>query len=520
MYILTPEQLSKADKATIATNNISSIELMEYAATQCFNWLHNRLQGQQIKIHVFCGVGNNGGDGLVIARHLLRHGYNFDCFVVNFTEKRTPEFLENYGAIKELGTWPTIINSKEDFPTINFEDIVIDAIFGNGISRTPQGFTKHLIQYINSTKVFTLSIDLPSGLFSNKSVKDLKSVIKAGHILTFQTPKLALLLPENKDFVKSWEIIDIELDETFIESLNSKIHYITKEDAQQLYKPRAKWDHKGNYGHSLLIGGSFGKIGAMSLASKAALKIGSGLVTSYIPKCGYLALQIAIPEVMVEVDEEETLTYFNFKTKASVIGVGPGMGTSENTAKGFEKFLEENTLPLIIDADALNIISNNKSLLNKLPSKSILTPHPKELERLIGKWDNDYQKLEKATEFSNKNDVILVIKGAHTATIYNQNIYFNSTGNPALATAGSGDVLTGIITGLVAQGYEQLNAAILGVYLHGKTADIGIQKTSIESFTASTIIEYISDAYIDLFIEDPSNENLEDQQNDMDEDNN
>ncbi len=386
MYILSSKQIFQADKATIKNTNISSIDLMERAAKACFQWLHNKLKGQNIKIHVFCGIGNNGGDGLVIARHLHQNGYDANCYVVNFSDKRTEEFLTNYNRLKELGKWPIVINSANDIPEISNEDIVIDAIFGNGLSRNPEGFTKKIIQYVNSTEVFTLAIDFPSGLFSDKSVTDKNAVIKAGHTLTFQTPKLAFLLPENKDFVNTWEVIDIGLDENYINSLEPKTHFITKTDIIPLYKPRNKWEHKGSYGHALIIGGSFGKIGAVTLAAKAALKIGSGLVTAYVPKCGYNIIQLAVPEAMTEVDEDKALTYYNFKTKATVIGIGPGMGTSEKTALGFDKFIKENNLPLVIDADGINLLSKNPTLIKGLPKNTILTPHPKELERLIGSW--------------------------------------------------------------------------------------------------------------------------------------
>jgi hydroxyethylthiazole kinase-like uncharacterized protein yjeF len=513
MYILSSKQIAKADKATIKNNNITSIDLMEHAATHCFQWLHTRLQNENIKIHVFCGVGNNGGDGLVIARLLHQQGYNISCYVVNFSENRTDEFLKNYNFLKEIGEWPTVISNEKDFPKIDFEDIVIDAIFGNGLSRKPIGFTKKLIQYINSTKVFTLSIDIPSGLFGEKSVSDTTSVIKAGHTLTFQMPKLAFLLPENKEFINTWEVIDIGLDEDFIKNLKPKTQYITKNDVIPFYKSRNRWVHKGMLGHSLIIGGSFGKIGAVTLATKAALKIGSGLVSAYVPKCGYDILQIAVPEAMVEVDSDKILTYYNFKTKATVIGIGPGMGISEKTAQGFETFIKENKLPLVIDADAINLLSKDKLLLKYLPENSILTPHPKELERLLGTWKNDYDKLNKAIHFSKDNNVILVLKDAYTVIIDGDFMYFNSTGNPALATGGSGDVLTGIITGLIAQNYKPLNAAILGVYLHGKTADIALKSISYETFTASSILDYLSDAILDLFY----NETLEDFEEDEDE---
>ncbi|WP_111707991.1 NAD(P)H-hydrate dehydratase [Lutibacter citreus] len=502
MNILSSKQIAEADKATIALNKISSTDLMEHAATMCFQWLHTRLQGENVKIHIFCGTGNNGGDGLVIARHLHQHGYHVHCFVVNFSEKRSKDFLVNYNRLKELGEWPTIINSKNDFPEIKQEDIVIDAIFGNGLTRAPKDFTKELIQHINNVKAFTLAIDLPSGLYSDKTVTDYDSVLKAEHTLTFQTPKLAFLLPDNKDFINSWEVIDIGLDLNFIESLKPKIHFTTENIAKQLYIHRNKWGHKGTYGHSLIIGGSFGKIGAVTLATKAALKMGSGLVTAYLPKCGYNILQISVPEAMVEVDNNNYLEYFNFKTNATVIGIGPGMGTSEKTAIGFSEFLKKNKLPLVIDADAINLLAKDTSLLDFVPENSILTPHPKELQRLIGPWKNDFDKLKKITQFSIKNKVIIILKGTYTVIVNGEYNYFNSSGNVSLATAGSGDVLTGIITGLVAQGYSPINASIFGVFLHGSTANIGVSETAYESFTATSIIKYLPNALLDLFKEE------------------
>jgi len=509
MYILSPKQIVQADKATIKNKGITSIDLMEHAATQCFQWLHSRLQGQNIKIHVFCGIGNNGGDGLVIARNLHQHGYNVECYVVNFRDKRTNEFLTNYNRLKKIGKWPTVITNESEFPEVAFEDIVIDAIFGNGLTRKPEGFTKKLIQYINSTKVFTLAIDFPSGLFGDKSVNKNDVVLRAGHTLTFQTPKLAFFLPENKEFINTWEVIDIGLDEEFIDSLKPRQQFITKSEIIPLYKPRNKWSHKGTFGHSLIIGGSFGKIGAVTLTTKAALKIGSGLVTAYLPKCGYNILQISVPEAMVEVDDEKILTYYNFKTKPTVIGIGPGMGTSEKTATGFEKFIKENKLPIVIDADGINLLSKNNKLLEYLPKNTVLTPHPKELEHLIGKWENDYDKLEKVAEFSSKHNLIIVIKGAHTIIIDGEFMFVNSTGNPALATAGSGDILTGLITGLISQGYEPKTAAIFGVYLHGRTADIALQETSYETFTASSILKYLPNAILDLFNQESEPQEIE-----------
>lgn len=496
----------KADKATIKSQDITSIELMERAGTICFDWIHKRLQGNPVKIIVFCGVGNNGGDGLVITRHLIQYGYNVSCFVVNFSENRTDEFLHNYNQLKEIGEWPIMINSEENFPEISVDDVVIDAIFGIGLKRSIKGFTSDLISHINLAKAFTLSIDIPSGLFVDKANLKDDTIIEASHTLTFQQPKLAFLLPDNQKHIYTWEVIDIALDEEFLNSVESNYSLIEKETVKSMYKVRDKFSHKGSFGHSLIIGGSYGKIGAVTLTSKAALKSGSGLVTAYVPKCGYEILQISIPEAMVEVDTEKELEFFNYKSKPTVIGIGPGMGTSEKTLKGFTKFLEENKLPLVLDADALNLLSIKKELLEKLPKKSILTPHPKELERLVGAWDNDYEKLEKLKGFSSKYDIIIVLKGANTVVVYKDKFYFNSTGNPALATAGSGDVLTGIITGLVAQKYDALDAAILGVYLHGLSADIGIEDFSIETFTASNILDYLGKAFKSLFEEELNRE--------------
>ncbi|MFO7673520.1 MAG: NAD(P)H-hydrate epimerase, partial [Lutibacter sp.] len=256
MYILSPQQTANADKATIKNKGITAVDLMETAATSCFQWLHNKLQGENIKIHVFCGIGNNGGDGLVIARLLYKHNYQINCYIVNFSTKRTEEFIANYNRLKEIGLKPIELSHDNDFPEIEANDLVVDAIFGNGLTRNPEGFTKKLIQYLNTKKVFVLAIDMPSGLFGDKSVTDAASVLKSSHILTFQTPKMAFLLPENKDFVNTWEVIDIGLDQNYIESLHPKTHYTTLADIIPLYKTRNKWDHKETYGHSLMIGGA------------------------------------------------------------------------------------------------------------------------------------------------------------------------------------------------------------------------------------------------------------------------
>ena len=499
MKVLSAQQLYKADQITIKKGGIIAVDLMERAATLCFKWIHNRLQGNSVPIQVFCGTGNNGGDGLVIARHLKQHGYDVHTFIVNCGNKRSDAFLANYERLKEIGVWPEMISCSSEFPKVAEDDMIIDAIFGLGLSRSPEGIIKETIQFINNTNSYVLSIDFPSGLFADKAVTDVDSVVKAYQTLTFQAAKLAFLLPDNQEFVGNWDVIDIGLDAEYLSTVETDIYLTYQQEAQILYKFRNKFSHKGNYGHSLIIGGSFGKIGAVLLASRAALTIGSGLVTAYLPKCGYQIIQTALPEVMVEVDAENELQYFNSKIQATTIGIGIGMGTHVKTVEGFKQFLQKNKLPLIVDADAINILSENKSLLKLLPENSVLTPHPKEFERLVGTWKDDFEKLDKLLTLSKKYKLVVVLKGAYTVIAFQGKLFFNTTGNPALATAGSGDVLTGVITGLIAQQYTPIDAAILGVYLHGKTADLAMDSMVYETFTASDCIEYLSEAYLDLF---------------------
>lgn len=495
MKILSGAQIKEADNSTINSRKITSLELMEYASTQCFNFIKENLNIQQRTIKIFCGVGNNGGDGLVIARLLASKKVKISCYIVHFSEKKSDDFTENYKRIKTIKNVHCydIVNS-EHFPVIQPNDIVIDAIFGVGLTRTPEGFIKKLIQHINASKSTIISIDMPSGLFTESPVLDKDSVIKATLILTFQVPKLALLLPENAAYCNDFKIMDIGLDQAFIDTLSVQNFFITKSFVNTLFKIRTKFQHKGSFGHALILGGSYGKIGAVVLSSKAALKVGSGLVSAYVPKCGYQIIQTSVPEIMVEVDAENELHYFNFKSDGTSVGLGPGIGTSEKTAEGFINFLKEYTKPLVLDADALNILASRKDDLKYIPTNSVLTPHPKEFERLVGSWKNDFDKLQKLKEFSSMYSCVVVLKGAHTVIVFKNNCYFNSTGNAALATAGSGDVLTGIITGLIAQGYTPLNAAIIGVFIHGKTAEIYTKKNPLETFIASDIIELLPKA--------------------------
>ncbi len=512
MKILSKEQIYQGDKITIEKQNISSADLMERAGIQIFNWLHKRMQGAQVPIRVFCGIGNNGGDGLVLARHLVTHGYNVLTYVVNYSDKRSKDFLINYDKIKNVThDWPILLSCKEEFPTIDKDDIIVDAVFGIGLNRPADDWVKALFQHFNTSKAFTVSIDMPSGLYTDKIPEDENAVVWSDYTLSFVSPKLVFFLPETAKFVTQWSVLDISIDEKYLSKIETEVEFIEKYEVLSIYKPRDKFSHKGHFGHSLIIGGSYGKIGAVTLSSRAALSTGAGLITAYIPKCGYTILQALFPEAMVITDKnEDYISKIDFNIKPTVIGIGVGLGTHTKTIDAFEVFLKQNKMPLVIDADGLNILSKKKSLLKRFPKNTVLTPHPKELERLIGKWKDDFDKLNKVKVFSKMHKVIVVIKGANTVTVFKDKLYINSTGNPGMATAGSGDVLTGIITGLISQNYTALEAAFFGVYLHGKAADIAVEDFGNESLIASHITEYLGEAYLDLIEQDeelPKEEN-------------
>lgn len=500
MKLFTAEQIYTADKFTIEKQKITSDELMERSAVQLFNWIHTRMQGAQVKIHLFCGIGNNGGDGIAMARHLQEHGYNIAVYVINYSKTRSKDFLINLERLKDRKIWPEFLDSDCEFPVIDRDDIIVDAIFGIGLNRPLDTWVVSLIAHLHTSEAFILSVDIPSGLYTDRLPKNENSIIKSNYVLSFQAPKLIFFLPQTGRYIDQWEVLDIGLDPEYLMETDTEYEIIGKNEVLPFYIPREKYSHKGTYGHSLIIGGSYGKIGAVHLASKASLYSGSGLVTAYVPECGCIPLQTNLPEAMVIADvDAKHISKIKFDILPTVVGIGIGMDKHKMTVKAFSGFLEENTTPLVIDADGLNILSENKALLKNLPPKTILTPHPKELERLIGKWKDDFDKLKKTKAFSKKYDCIILIKGANTITVYNGKGHVNTTGNPGMATAGSGDVLTGIITGLIAQGYEPLKGAIFGVYLHGRAGDIAIEKTGYQALTASAILGAIGSAYIDLF---------------------
>ncbi|NCA84595.1 MAG: NAD(P)H-hydrate dehydratase [Clostridia bacterium] len=499
MKIFPVEKIREADAYTIAHEPVASVDLMERAAHQCYRWVKKHA-GRYRTIRIFCAPGNNGGDGLVVARLLARKKYQVLVHLVRLTEKSTDDFTTNLERLQQ--NEEVVIDEIKDattFPEIASDEVVIDAIFGSGLSRPAEGFTARLIRHINQSGAIVVAIDMPSGLFADKPSADkAAAIIRADYTLSFQFPKQAFFFPENESYVGNWEILDIGLSANFIADAPTNNFYVLKPDVQPLLIPRHKFDHKGTFGHGLLIAGSYGKMGAAVMAAESALRAGAGLVTAHIPKIGYPIMQTALPECMTSIDPYE-LSFSKMPDHLEnyqAIAAGPGLGTNLETQKALKHLIQNTPVPLILDADALNILSENKTWLAFLPPNSILTPHPKEFERLAGKTKNSFERHELQREFSIKNKVFVVLKGGYTcASTPDGRCYFNSTGNAGMGTGGTGDVLTGVLLGLMAQGYPALHACLLGVYLHGLAGDFAARKLSMQAMIASDVTKQLGNAY-------------------------
>lgn len=505
MKIIDVDQIRELDKYTIEQEPITSIELMERAALACVNWITDRYD-TATEFKIFCGLGNNGGDGLAIARLLAAKKYTVHVFIINYSEKRSPDFLFNYERLK-LSADNTIymdeVSSVESFKNsfqYTPQSVLIDAIIGAGLKDPAKGLVTHVIDFVNQQPLPVISIDVPSGLYCDTLNNAKDHIVNAEFTLTFQFPKLSFMFTENAKYTGEFSILDIQLNAEHIRTLPTKNYFITKNDVQSFLKTRNAIAHKGVFGHALIVAGSKGKMGAAVLAAKACMRSGAGLLTVHSPNCGYDILQTSLPEAMVSCDTENDHITDNIRIeKYNAIGVGPGIGTDKQTQNVTKLLIQNSTVPLVLDADALNILSENKTWLAFIPANSILTPHPKEFERLAGKTENSMERLKTQREFSIKNGVYVVLKGAHTSiSCPNGDVYFNSTGNPGMATGGSGDVLTGIITSLMAQGYSSQQSCLLGVYLHGLAGDFAAQARSEESMIASDIIEYLGEGFIFL----------------------
>lgn len=501
MKLLNPEQTRALDQYTIQNEPISSIDLMERAAQSCIDWLLANIKQQSF--YIFAGAGNNGGDGLAIARMLNYLTYKKKVFLIKASNKLSTDASINLERLQQKdASCLSIVNSINDidFNGIEKDAIIIDALFGSGLNRPLEGLYQLVVEQINQLPNKVVSIDIPSGLFAeyDKDSSQGHCIVKAHSTLTFQMPKLSFFLPESSQYVGKWHVLNIGLSHKFIQEQPCQHHMVKKKEIRKKHKTRALHSHKGNYGHALLIAGSYGMMGAAIIASKACLRSGVGLLTAHVPHWGYNIIQTAVPEAMTSIDRSEmSFTEFPDLNGFNAIGIGPGLNKKKNSILAFENLLDSvNDQALVIDADGLNILGENKHLLKKLPKNAILTPHPKEFERLAGSWNNDMHKLALLKEFSQQYDVITVLKGAHTIScLTDGTCYFNTTGNPGMATAGSGDALTGVILALLAQGYCSKNAAIFGVYLHGKAGDIAVKKESQESLIASDIISYLGAAF-------------------------
>ncbi|MBN8688414.1 MAG: NAD(P)H-hydrate dehydratase [Chitinophagales bacterium] len=499
MKIFSAQQIRDWDQYTITHEPISSIDLMERAAQSCTEWLLRRYPDIEL-FHIYCGKGNNGGDGLAIARLLLEKGYIVNLYILEFGHRGTDDFQQN---LARLHLYPqgriSFIQSADHIQVPAPGEIAVDALFGSGLNRELDGLSAALVSALNQSGAEIISIDIPSGLFSDSSSKG-KLSIQARYTLSFQTCKLALLLPENQGSFGKVEILDIGLHGTYEAETNCRFELPDDQLIHAVLKTRSRFAHKGNFGHAMLLAGSRGKAGAAVLSAGACLRSGAGLLTVHLPAAACDIVQTAVPEAMVETDSHaDFISQVNITDRYSAVGIGPGIGQAPETVRCFEALLNQYKRPMVIDADALNILAAAPLLLKLIPAGSILTPHPKEFERLAGPVGNDPERIEKLMQLAKEWKSVIVLKGHHSliATPGGKG-YFNSTGNPGMATAGSGDVLTGILTGLLAQGYSPVEAALLGVYLHGLAGDIAAKEISEEALIAGDIVEYLGKAFLEI----------------------
>jgi len=500
LKIFSADQLHQIDNSTIQHEAISSLDLMENAAKAFVEWVSTHYQKNK-RFFIFCGLGNNGGDGLAIARLLALQNYEVKVAIAWYSNNCSADFTINLEYLKEIKKVEiSNIRQQQDIPSIHGE-IIIDALLGSGLSRPVEGLLADIIYHINKSKAEVLAVDIPSGFFCDKnSDNDKETKIKATHTLTFQFPKLSFMFPESEIFVGQFHVLPIGLSETAIDETSSKNYYITETGVKKILKKRKKFSNKGDYGHALLLAGSYGQMGAAVLASGACLCSGAGLLTVHVPHCGYEIMQTSLPEAMTSADvSEHFISALPELFKFDAIGIGPGIKTGEETKNLLKLLIQNTSLPLVIDADAINILGENKTWLSFVPAGSIFTPHPKEFERLIGKTSTSFERQQKQIEFARMHNVYVVLKGAYTCIACPDGVcYFNSTGNPGMAKGGSGDVLTGMILSLLAQGYAAKEACILGVYIHGYAGDIAAAKKSEEAMLASDIIENIGQVFLKL----------------------
>lgn len=496
MEIFSAEQIRAWDEYTMMHEPIASVDLMERAAASCFTWLEKNGYLDR-SFSIYCGKGNNGGDGLALARMLSAMDCPVTVNILEFGHIGTEDFQVNLARLHPTPVEVRFIQGAEHFYPIASDEVLIDALLGSGLNRPLEGVTEELVRHLNGSGNEIIAIDIPSGLFVSSSSRG-NTTIRATHTLSFQCYKPAFLMPENASSVGEVHILDIGLHPDYLQQVSSDAELLDLAIIRAIFKPRKVFAHKGNFGHALLVAGSYGKMGAAVLAARACLRAGAGLLTCQIPGCGYTILQTTLPEAMLQVDPDEKIHTVvpGELDKYSVVGIGPGIGTDSQTFSFLRSLLQRYRKPMVLDADALNILSANSGLLSALPPYSILTPHPKEFERLFGVAADDYERLDNARAQARKHQVIIILKGHYTfIAMPGGKSYFNSTGNPGMAKGGSGDVLTGIITALLSQSYSPGEAALLGVYLHGLAGDCAAGDWSQESMLPSDLTDHLGNAF-------------------------
>lgn len=489
MKLLSAKQFQQWDAYTISHEPISSIELMERASMICVEFIMKHLS-QEKNIKIFCGKGNNGGDGLAIARLLVGRGLKPSVYILETGKIGSNDFQTNLHRLHAFTKEIHFIQSEEAFPLLRQNDILIDAIFGTGLNAALKNLPELLVKHMNLSGAEIISIDIPSGLFLDQSSKA-NTVIKAKTTLTFQSLKLCFLAAENEAYFGKVHVLNIQLEKEFLNEVKADYTLTAKEKIATLLKSRSAFSHKGKFGHAVLIAGSSGKMGAAIISAKACMRSGVGMLTVAIPENTEQCVHCAIPEAMIIHRNEKGIDW----TKYTAIGIGPGLGVDASAKETILMVLQTFKKPMILDADALNLISANEDFLNYLQPGSILTPHPKEFDRLFGASENEFERWHKAVEASKKYKLVILVKGHYTLIADNGTASFNPSGNSGLAKAGSGDTLTGIITALLSQGYAPAVAAILGAYLHGLAADLAMEHQSVESLLASDVIEHIGKAF-------------------------
>ncbi len=499
MKIFTTAQIHELDKYTIEHEPIASLNLMERAARTLTQAVTNEWPAT-MPVVIFAGPGNNGGDALAMARMLNEQNYQVSVYLFNISGQLSSDCAANKQRLQNTKGLKSFVEVSMEFdpPVLDANTLVIDGLFGSGLNKPLAGGFASLVKYINASPAKVVSIDVPSGLMTEDNTYNVRAnIIRATTTLTLQQPKLSFLFPENQQFIGRLRVLDIKLNKEGIEKIESSFTIVEGNDIRERMLERSPFAHKGQMGTALLIAGSYGMAGAAILASKACLRSGVGKVVINTPRRNVPVLQVSVPEVVVLSGSEETIFAETIDTEDyKAMGIGPGLGQSEQTAIALIAQLRRTQCPIVVDADAINILANHRAWLQQLPRDIILTPHPKELDRLEGHSADTYERLSKARNLAERLKSYVVLKGHYTAICCpDGHVMFNSTGNAGMATAGSGDVLTGILTGLLARGYKPQDACIVGVYLHGLAGDLAARKLGEESLIASDIIKYLGQAF-------------------------